>query len=161
VLIINTGGTFNKVYEPISGELIVPRNNIAVESILRELPNISSDIEGIIFKDSLDMDDRDREELYRVVRDSRDEKIVIIHGTDTMDISAKYIAQRINSKKVVFTGAMIPFSISPIEATANLSMAISSLRYLDYGVYISMQGVVLPFDKIKKDRRVGIFREID
>jgi len=92
VLIINTGGTFNKVYEPISGELIVPRNNIAVESILRELPNTHSDIKGIIFKDSLDMNDSDREELYRVVRDSKDKDIVIVHGTDTMDISAKYIA---------------------------------------------------------------------
>jgi len=161
VLIINTGGTFNKVYEPISGELIVPRNSIAVESILRELPNTHSDIKGIIFKDSLDMNDSDREELYRVVRDSKDKDIVIVHGTDTMDISAKYIAQRVNSKRVIFTGAMMPFSISPIEATANLSMAISSIKYLEYGVYISMQGIVLPFDKIKKDRRAGIFREID
>ena len=160
MLIINTGGTFNKIYEPINGELIVPKNNIAVESILRELPNISPDIEGIIFKDSLDMVDRDREELHRVVKNSKDKDIVIVHGTDTMDISAKYIAQRVNKKKVVFTGAMVPFSISPIEATANLSMAISSLRYLDYGVYISMQGLVLPFDKIIKDRRVGIFRAI-
>ena len=160
MLIINTGGTFNKVYEPISGELIVPRNNIAVESILRELPNTHSDIKGIIFKDSLDMNDSDREELYRVVRDSKDKDIVIVHGTDTMDISAKYIAQRVNSKKIIFTGAMVPFSISPIEATANLSMAISSIKYLEYGVYISMQGVVLAFDKIKKDRKIGVFKAI-
>ena len=161
MLIINTGGTFNKVYEPTIGELIVPQNSVAVETILKQLPNISANIEGIIFKDSLDMSDSDREELYRVVRDSKDKDIVIVHGTDTMDISAKYIAQRINNKRVIFTGAMVPFSILPIEATANLSMAISFLRYLDYGVYISMQGLVLPFDKIIKDRRVGIFREID
>jgi len=55
---------------------------------------------------------------------------------------------------------MVPFSISPIEATANLSMAISSIKYLEYGVYISMQGVVLAFDKIKKDRKIGVFKAI-
>ncbi len=163
ILILNTGGTFNKIYDPIRGELIVPQSNRAIESILNTLPAYHDrvTIKGIIFKDSLDMDDMDRKTLYHSINEAKTEYIVVVHGTDTMDISAKYIADRVKNRKIVFTGAMVPFSIDKLEATANLSSALVALDFIQKGVYISMQGYLLPYDKIYKDKSKGIFQRLD
>ena len=163
ILVINTGGTFNKVYDPIKGELVVPKSNEAVEEILKKLPAFYNRvaIKGIIYKDSLDMDDIDRESLYQTIKKFDIENVVIVHGTDTIDISAKYIAERVTNKRVIFTGAMVPFVIDKLEATANLSSALVALDFIQKGVYISMQGYLLPYDKIYKDKSKGIFQRLD
>ena len=163
ILVINTGGTFNKVYDSIKGELVVPESNEAVEEILKKLPAFYNRvaIKGIIYKDSLDMNDIDRETLYHSINEAKTEYIVVVHGTDTMDISAKYIADRVKNRKIVFTGAMVPFSIDKLEATANLSSSLVALDFIQKGVYISMQGYLLPYDKIYKDKSKGIFQRLD
>ena len=162
ILIINTGGTFNKIYDPIKGELIVPHSNIAIEQILKRLPAFYNRvaIKGIIYKDSLDMDDRDRKTLFKTIIEAKTDYIIVVHGTDTMDISAKYIAEQVKNKTIVFTGAMVPFSIDKVEATANLSSALIALDFIDKGVYISMQGYLLPYNKIYKDKTKGIFKRL-
>jgi len=89
--------------------------------------------------------------------------VVIVHGTDTMDKSAKALDAwlgRSHDKRVVLTGAMVPFSIDPVEATANLALAVSAVRFLEPGVYIAMHGMVLPYDQIKKNRELGIFEAV-
>jgi len=157
--IINTGGTFNKRYDPIKGELIVPKDNLAIENILKSFcDNFKYELKGIIFKDSLDMDDKDREFLLENIKNSDSKKIIVVHGTDTMDKSAEFIAKNIKDRCIVFTGVMEPFSINPIEATANFTLALSKLL-LDYqeGVFIAMHSLALPYDKIYKDRKNGKF----
>jgi len=157
--IINTGGTFNKRYDPILGELFVPKDSIAVEKVLAPFyDNFAYEIKGIIFKDSLMMDDRDREILLKEIKEFDTDKIIVVHGTDTMDKSAKYIAKNIKDKSVVFTGSMKPFSIDPVEATANFTLALSKLL-LDFekGVFIAMHSLVLPYDQIYKDKKNGKF----
>ena len=157
--IINTGGTFNKIYDPIKGELIVPKTNEAIEKILKNFyNNFKYELKGVIFKDSLDMDDSDREILLNEIKESFSKKILVVHGTDTIDKSAKFIDKHIKNRCIVFTGAMKPFNIDPIEATANFTLALSKLL-LDYeeGVFIAMHSLVLPYDKIYKDRDRGLF----
>ncbi len=157
--IINTGGTFNKIYDPIKGELIVPKTNEAIEKILKNFyNNFKYELKGVIFKDSLDMDDSDREILLNEIKESFSKKILVVHGTDTIDKSAKFIDKHIKNRCIVFTGAMKPFSIDSIEATANFTLALSKLL-LDYeeGVFIAMHSLVLPYDKIYKDRDRGLF----
>ncbi|MDO9208128.1 MAG: asparaginase domain-containing protein, partial [Sulfuricurvum sp.] len=122
MLILNTGGTFNKRYNPLTGELFVPSDNGAVEEILQSLV-IDIKVQGILYKDSLDMDDTDRSLLADTIAKTDEKVIIVVHGTDTMDLSAEAIARLALQKTVVFTGALIPFSIDPIEATANLAMA--------------------------------------
>jgi len=159
ISIINTGGTFNKRYDPISGKLIVPRDNLAVEKIIDCFyDNFKYEIRGIIFKDSLDMNDNDRIVLLKEINESQSDKIIIIHGTDTIDKSAEFIAKNIKGKCIVFTGAMKPFSIDKIEATANFTLALSKLL-LDYeeGVFIAMHSLVLPHNQIYKDKIKGKF----
>ena len=161
ILIINTGGTFNKVYQPVSGNLIVPKDDKAIYKIVDKIVNCKVEVKGIIYKDSLDMTHRDREELLKSITEANQKYIIVVHGTDTMDISAKFISKYIKDRVVIFTGAMVPFSIDTIEATSNLSMALAMVRVLDEGVYISMQGLVLPHNKIIKNRELGIFQKIE
>jgi len=163
--IINTGGTFNKRYDPVKGELFVPADAMAVEEALKPI-GIGCEIavKGVLYKDSLEMDDADRELLCDEVCSAGETGIVVVHGTDTMHKSAAAIDARLGKdggKRVVLTGAMVPFSIDPVEAVANLSSAVTALNFLEPGVYISMHGVVLPYRNIVKNRRLGIFERVD
>jgi L-asparaginase len=162
ILIINTGGTFNKRYNPIKGELEVPSDSIAPEAILRYCYNTPYELQNIIHKDSLEMNDDDRALLLKTIQNTTCKKIMIIHGTDTMDVSATYLALHVKDKIITFTGAMVPFSIDTVEATANFMMVLGDLmRNEKEGVYIGMHGFVAPHSKIYKNRQKGIFEPAD
>jgi len=157
MLILNCGGTFNKRYNSTNGELEVPYDNSAIEKIL-----LSTDIKyalaGVIYKDSLEMDAEDRKVLANVIMESNDDKFLIVHGTDTMDLSAEFLDEVFKDKKIVFTGAMKPFEINSIEASFNLGMALGFLNSLEkVGVYICMGGYVKPYKEIVKNRDLGKF----
>lgn len=157
MLILNTGGTFNKRYNPLSGEMEVPFDNLAVEKILS---TFIYDVEmaGLIYKDSLDMDMDDRKMMAKIISASKDTHFIIIHGTDTMDLSAAFLDEVLDGRVVVFTGAMIPFETDPIEATSNLSMALGFARSERRpGVYICMQGSIAKHDEIVKNKTSGKF----
>lgn len=157
--IINTGGTFNKRYDPIRGELFVPNDNRAVEEILKSLV-VDISLEGVIYKDSLEMDQQDRMKLGETIAQCAENIVVVVHGTDTMDVSAEYIESLGLNKVVVFTGAMIPFSIDPIEATANLAMAVGYARNAGSGVHVVIQGVMSSFKQVKKNKSAGKFEYV-
>jgi len=156
---INTGGTFNKRYNPIKGVLEVPSNYEAILKILKHsLFNQEYKITQIISKDSLEFEDKDREFLLETIKNSKEDKIIVIHGTDTMKISAEFVSN-IKNKKIVFCGAMKPFEIDEIEATANLFLAIGFIKNAKNGIYIAMNGVVDNYKKIEKDYEKGYFYE--
>ncbi len=158
ITIINTGGTFNKRYNPIKGELEVPNDNIALEKIISSCHNIEFEIKNIISKDSLDMDDNDRQTIVDVVNKSVNDKIIIIHGTDTIDLTSTFLKKQVKNKKIVFTGAMVPMSIDEVEATMNFSQALGFLSAdVKDGIYLSMHGVVVEASKLIKNRSVGEF----
>ncbi|MDQ1298506.1 MAG: L-asparaginase [Campylobacterota bacterium] len=159
MLILNTGGTFNKRYDPKSGELIVPADNAAIDSIISVFSNPMA-VEGLLYKDSLEMTRDDRELLAKTISQSDEKLIVVVHGTDTMDLSAQHLSQLALEKVIVFTGAMVPFSIDTVEATANLSMAIGYAHNASHGVYIVMQGVCGSYDKVIKNRELGQFEYV-
>jgi L-asparaginase len=161
IAVINTGGTFNKRYNPLNGELEVPTDGIALEEIIKNCFNIDFKIVNIISKDSLDMTDDDRELIVQTIKNLEQENIIIIHGTDTMDKTAKYLDEKIGlikNKKIVLTGAMIPFSIEKVEATLNFSQAIGFLNAkVENKVYISMHGSVTSYKLLKKNKTLGQF----
>ncbi|BCD60755.1 MULTISPECIES: asparaginase domain-containing protein [unclassified Nitratiruptor] len=157
MIILNTGGTFNKIYDPIKGELIVPQNNDIVHDFLKK-NFLQIEIQGLIYKDSLEFSDEDRELLLQAIKNCNRKRIVIVHGTDTMDKSAAFVAPYIHNQCVVFTGAMVPYSIDPVEASANLALAIAKVRYTyEDGVFIAMHGIVDRYDRVYKDRARGVF----
>lgn len=157
VLIINTGGTFNKVYNPINGKLEVDSKGDALRSITAKW-HCEIEIMNIIAKDSLDMSNHDRLELLATISQSDFHHIIIVHGTDTMDITAEYLNEGDLEKCIILTGAMVPYSIDPVEATANLCSAYGYMNAAHKkGLYIAMNGVIDSYDKVKKDRSKGKF----
>lgn len=156
VLILNTGGTFNKKYNPISGELYIPSDEKAIEAIIDTL-NIDVRVHGILHKDSLEMDESDRALLCEEIVNVKEEVIIVVHGTDTMELSAASVARLSLAKTVVFTGAMVPFAVDAIEATANLAMAIGYATDRKKGVYIVMQGVCGEYNHVRKNKALGRF----
>ena len=157
ITLINTGGTFNKRYNPIKGELEVPKDNLALDEILQCCYNIDFEVINIISKDSLQIDESDREFLWETIKNSS-ENIIIVHGTDTIDITAKFLDEKIKNKKIVLTGAMVPMSIKKVEATLNFAQAIGFLNAdIKNGIYISMHGCVSSYSNLLKNKELGKF----
>ena len=160
ITIINTGGTFNKRYNPLSGELDVPKDSLALDEIISYCYNIDFDVLNVISKDSLDMSDADREFIVKTIKNCKNENIIIVHGTDTMGLTASFIDEKVNDKTIVLTGAMLPISINKIEATLNFASAIGFLNAnIKNGIYISMHGSVKNYKKLIKNREIGQFLE--
>ena len=157
ILIISTGGTFNKIYQPNNGTLQIDKEALALKQIaskwLCQFETLT-----IVSKDSLEMTTQDRVEISNTIQQSKYQDIIIVHGTDTMDITAKYLADKKLEKTIVLTGAMVPWSIDPVEATANLALAYGYINALQKkGVFIAMNGVVDSYEKVKKNHLKGRF----
>ena len=157
MLILNSGGTFNKRYNMLRGELEVPVDNYAVERILDSFVE-KPPLAGVVYKDSLEMDMNDRKMIADIIFHSSEREFVLIHGTDTMEITAEFLAEIFEDRVIVLTGAMKPFEIDNVEASLNLGLAIGFARACEKeGVYICMNGYIEPWDKIKKNRSLGRF----
>ena len=158
IIIIDTGGTFNKIYDPIDGKLKIDKTSIAVKTILEKIKVEDYSIKNLIGKDSLDITKKDRKLLADFIKGTQFDKIIIIHGTDTIDTTALFLQHHIKNKTIILTGSMIPFSIDPIEATSNFSIALGFIKQcIKSNIYIAMHGHVKKYDKIKKNKTLGIF----
>ena len=157
MLILNSGGTFNKRYDEMSGTMEVPYDNDAIDEILASA-KVSFLMAGVVYKDSLDMDIEDRKRIANIISQSDEAEFVIVHGTDTMDVTAEFLDTLFDDRVIVLTGAMKPFSIDKAESSFNLGMAISYAQLQENaGVYICMNGKVAPWQKIRKNKQLGKF----
>ena len=157
MLILNCGGTFNKVYNPVNGSLDVAYDNLAIETILKSI-NIGVNLAGVLYKDSLEMDSNDRKIIANIIMESKDDTFVIVHGTDTMHETAEFLAEIFQDRKIVLTGAMRPFEIENVEASLNLGMSIGYINATnESGVYICMSGIFSKWNEIVKNRKIGKF----
>ena len=159
-IILNIGGTLNKIYDPIKGELIVPKDSRALALPINATyrSNQPPKIEGLIYKDSLEMTKSDRRLLLQAVVSKKETKIIIVHGTDTMKKSARILASFIPNKTIIFVGAMQPLSIDPYEASMGLGMAIGFLqKKTKKGVFVCMNGLIKKYTAIKKNYTLGVF----
>ncbi|MBD3794250.1 MAG: asparaginase [Epsilonproteobacteria bacterium] len=160
MLILNVGGTFNKIYNPLDGSLEVPYDNSAIENILTSYMD-EKNIAGAIYKDSLDMTMDDRKMLASIIHASNETQFIVVHGTDTMKLSAEFLHEIFVDKTVVFTGAMRPYQINNTESALNLGMAIGFMKANPpYGIYICMNGFIKPFNEIEKNRALGRFEVV-
>jgi len=161
MLILNSGGTFNKRYNKISGELEVPFNNEAIETILSHVDS-EYNLAGVVYKDSLDMDVTDRKMLASIIMESTDDTFIIVHGTDSISVTAEFLDEIFDDRKIILTGSMKPFEIDNIEATLNLGMALGfSHSVVDNGVYICMSGYVKPWNELEKNIKLGKFEIVE
>lgn len=157
MLILNCGGTFNKRYNKLSGKLDVPFDNNAIENILQST-NIEYDLAGLIYKDSLEISLDDRKMIANIIMESKDDTFIIVHGTDTMGLTAEFLSEIFKDRKIILTGAMKPFEIDSIESSLNLGIAIGFANTVqDNGVYICMNGIIDLHNKLIKNTKLGKF----
>jgi L-asparaginase len=155
--ILNTGGTFNKRYNPLNGDMEVTYDNYALEAMMKDFLN-PIDMAGVLYKDSLEFTMDDRKMLANIIHADEEKVFVMIHGTDTMEITAEFLEAIFDDRIIVLTGAMSPFEIDAIEASVNFGLSVGFAKACEKnGVYLCMNGEIQPFGKLVKNRSVGKF----
>jgi L-asparaginase len=155
--ILNTGGTFNKRYNPLNGNMEVPFDNVALEVMMKDFNN-PLDMAGVLYKDSLEFTTEDRKMLASIIHADEEKRFVIIHGTDTMELTAEFLDTIFDDRVIVLTGAMSPFEIDMVEASVNFGLSVGFAKGCEKnGVYLCMNGEIEPFGKLTKNRAVGRF----
>ena len=110
--------------------------------------------------DSLEMTLDDRKQIVRSCKQENTNRIIITHGTDTIVETAKILAETINDKIIILTGAMIPIKFGSSDGLFNLGSALSFVQILEPGVYITMNGQYFNWDNVKKNTKLGIFEKL-
>ena len=165
VLIITTGGTIEKTYDEFDGSLENRGTSIKNRILSKmRLPYTHIDVLPVLSKDSLYMDDGDRKLICETIEVAlkRQAPIVVLHGTDTMALSAEYCYQKIKSLNVpvVFTGAMIPMGFEDTDATQNVTEALLAAKLLSPGFYISFHNQIFQVPHVQKNKDKRTFEEI-
>jgi L-asparaginase len=157
IKIFSVGGTIDKVYFDALSQYQV--GFPSVRNILDGLPiAFDYEIESLLRKDSLDMDEADRRLVREHVIAETCTKVIITHGTDTMIETGKQLSG-INSKCIVLTGAMEPANFKSSDAVFNVGVAVGAVSSLSDGVYIAMNGRIFDPFKCRKNRERGLFEE--
>ena len=155
-----TGGTFDKEYNEINGELYFKDTHLP-EMLALGRSRVPVDIRTLMMIDSLEMTDADREIIVQNCANAKENHIVVTHGTDTMVDTARLIAHKIKDKTVVLTGALIPYKFGSSDGLFNLGSALAYAETLPVGVYISMNGLHFNWDNVRKNKTLGVFEEIN
>lgn len=155
IQIFTTGGTFDKVYFDALSEFQI--GEPMAGAILEEAGvGFSYHVQSLLKKDSLEITDTDRAAIVEAVKACNAAHIVLIHGTDTMTLTAQALSG-IPGKTIVLTGAMQPARMHVTDARFNLGLAIGAVQSLSHGVYIAMSGQVFAAGAVVKNRQQGRF----
>jgi L-asparaginase len=153
-----TGGTIDKVY--FDRKSIYQIGESRVDEIMREAnASCEYEVESILRKDSLDLSDEDRRLILDRVSSDPHEYIIITHGTDTMDLTARTL-DGIRNKVIVLTGAMQPAKFISSDAEFNIGFAVAAVQTLPYGVYLAMNGRIFHPGKNRKNVDLNRFETI-
>ncbi|MGE3608553.1 MAG: asparaginase domain-containing protein [Bacteriovoracaceae bacterium] len=164
--ILTTGGTIEKIYDEFEGSL-ENRDTIVKNKILQKLrlPYTKIEVHQIMAKDSLYMNDDDRASIMDSIKSYAELKhpIVVLHGTDTMDLTSKFCFENYPqiSVPVVFTGAMKPLGFDDSDAAQNVIEAIFAARILSPGYYVTFHGRLFKVPHVRKNKQKGTFEEIE
>jgi len=154
---IQTGGTIDKGYPQKSGAYAFEIAGPAFERLLVKFnPIFEYDVFEFLKKDSQEITSEDRLALKDFIISQTVSKIVITHGTDTMIETAKYL-QEIPGKTILLTGAKLPERFIDSDAAFNLGTAIGAVQTLSNGVYLAMEGLVIPAKSAIRNERTGDF----
>ncbi len=159
ITIFVTGGTFDKEYHELDGRLFFNKTHLH-EMLRLGRCRVKANIKTLMLVDSLEMTDADRQEILRQCVKARDKQIVITHGTDTMETTARVLGESVTGKTIVLTGAMVPYKFGSSDGLFNLGSALAFAETLPYGVYIAMNGRFFRWDNVTKNRRTGFFEEL-
>jgi L-asparaginase len=159
IRILITGGTFDKEYNEINGELFFKDSHVPNMLVLGR-SRVTIDVRTLMLIDSRDMVEEDRETIATNCLKAKEDKILITHGTDTMVETAAVIAKRVTNKTVVLTGAMIPYTFGSSDGMFNLGSALAFVQAMPPGVYVVMNGRCFNWDNVRKNKKTGEFEQL-
>jgi L-asparaginase len=158
IRIFATGGTFDKEYNEISGTLFF-QNTHLIDMLQRGRCLVPVSVETLMMVDSLDMTDADRALILRRSLDAPEERIIITHGTDSLEQTAAVLGKSSTGKTIVLTGAMVPYTFGSSDGMFNLGAALALVQTLPPGVYVAMNGRCFDWRSVRKNRQLGVFEE--
>lgn len=165
VIVLSTGGTIEKVYDERDGTLANKAS--VIKEILfskMKLPYKDIELKVILAKDSLNMTDEDRDLILHYVENEqkRDCPIVILHGTDTMENTAKHLFEKLKpSVPIILTGAMRPLVFEDTDARQNVIEAVMATSLVEPAVYISFHGELFKAPKVRKNHQTLTFEALE
>jgi L-asparaginase len=149
LLIVTTGGTIDKIYFDDKSDFQVGEPQIG--RILEELGvAFRFTVIPILRKDSLHLDEGDRELVRATIAAQQARQVLVTHGTDSMVETARVLAS-IPDKTIVLTGALNPARFRGSDAEFNIGTAVGAVQSLPPGVYIAMNGRVWDPEKVRKN----------
>jgi L-asparaginase len=159
IKILITGGTFDKEYDELNGKLFFKYTHLP-EILKLGRSNLKVSVRTLMMIDSLEMTNADRELIINHCKQCDEEKIVITHGTDTMEQTANVLGEAELDKTIVLTGAMIPYKFGSSDGLFNLGSALAFVQTLPKGVYVVMNGKYFDWHNVRKNKATGIFEEL-
>jgi len=160
IKIFSTGGTFDKEFNEITGELFFKKTQL-YELLEMGRSKLDVKIETLMMVDSLKMSTSERQYIVDKCIDEKTNHIIITHGTDTIVQTAKLLANYVSDKTIILTGAMIPIKFGSSDGLFNLGSAMSFVQVLSPGVYITMNGRYFHYNNVIKNKKLGIFEKIN
>ncbi len=162
VQVFITGGTFDKEYDFITGQLYFKDSHLK-EMFHRGRCLVKLDIKTLMMIDSIEMTEGDREIILHNCKRAKYDDILITHGTDTITETARFLAKaKLKNKTIILTGAMIPYAFgTSSDGFFNLGNALAFAQALKPGVYVVMNGRYFDYDNVIKNKKTGIFEEIN
>lgn len=159
IRVFATGGTFDKEYDEINGRLFFKDSHVR-EMLTLARCRLPLAVETLMMIDSLELSDLDRQVIVNRCRTASEKRIVITHGTDTMEVTARTLQGAALDKVIVLTGAMIPYKFGSSDGLFNLGSALAFAQTLPEGVYVAMNGASFPAGTVRKNRANGFFEEV-
>ena len=155
LLIITTGGTIDKIYFDDKSDYQVGEPQI---SLILNAMNVGFEFQVIpvLRKDSLHLDDADRQTIRAVVVASETRHVLITHGTDSMVETAR-VLKDIEERTIVLTGALNPARFRDSDAVFNIGCAVGAVQCLPAGTYIAMNGRIWDPVMVRKNPAANRF----
>ncbi|MGO9895385.1 MAG: asparaginase domain-containing protein [Bryobacteraceae bacterium] len=156
IRILVTGGTFDKEYNELTGQLFFKQTHLP-DMLRLGRCRLPVTVETLFMIDSLDMTEPGRGLILRRCQEAGEDRIVVTHGTDSMELTAALLGPNVAGKTVILTGAMVPYTFGSSDGLFNLGTALAFVQTLPPGVYVAMNGRCFPWDAVRKNRASGVF----
>ena len=174
IVVLGTGGTIAGKAGSAGDNIGYVAGQVGVQELLEAVPGLMQAAQGPLQMEQVaQIDSKDMQfsvwsdlatRCLRYLADDTARAIVITHGTDTMAETAGVLGRALESgetdlsgKRIVLTGAMVPYSVSGSDALFNLGSAIMAAQLVEPGVYIAMNGRCFPWHSVRKNRTLGVF----
>ena len=158
ITFIQTGGTIDKDYPKTRNGWAFEIGDPAIHRILEKInPTFTYEIITAFKKDSLEIDNSDRNHLLALIQKEPSTIFIITHGTDTLIKTGKFLEKNLNEKLVILTGALRPERFTNSDAALNIGTAIGAANILSKGIYIAMNGLIQTANSAKRDKKTDCF----